>query len=154
MTKIMFVCHGNICRSPMAEFVLKDMVNKKGLKDMFYIASSATSTEEIGNPIHHGTKSKLKEVGISTEGKYAVQLTKKDYDNYDYFIGMDERNIINMRRILKNDPDKKIYKLLGFTSNRGRDIADPWYSGDFEQTYKDVYEGCEKFLEYIKLEQY
>lgn len=149
MTKIMFVCHGNICRSPMAEFVLKDMVNKKGLKDMFYIASSATSTEEIGNPVHYGTKSKLREVGISTEGKYAVQLTKKDYDKYDYFIGMDERNIINMCRILKDDPDKKIHKLLDFTCSKGSDIADPWYSGNFEQTYKDVYEGCKKLLEYI-----
>lgn len=149
MIKIMFVCHGNICRSPMAEFVFKDLIQKEGIEDMFYIASSATSTEEIGNPVHPGTKAKLKEHGISTESKYAVQLIKKDYINYDYFIGMDERNIVNMHRVFGSDKDKKIFKLLDFTNGRGPDIADPWYTGNFEQTYQDIKEGCNKLLSYI-----
>lgn len=148
MIKVLFVCHGNICRSPMAEFVLKDMVEKMGLKESFLIASSATSTEEIGNPVHHGTRNKLKEYGISTKGKYAVQLNKKDYEKYDYFLGMDDRNISNMKRILGQDLGKKIYKLLDFTGN-SRDIADPWYTGNFDKTYEDVYEGCKAFLKYV-----
>lgn len=144
----MFVCLGNICRSPMAEFLFRDMVNKKGLGNNFHIASSATSTEEIGNPVHHGTRNKLKEHGISTEGKYAVQLTKKDYDKYDYLIGMEERNIINMHKIVGSDPKHKIKRLLDFTLE-GRDIADPWYTGNFDQTYNDIYEGCEALLDHI-----
>lgn len=145
----MFVCHGNICRSPMAEFVMKDLVKQKGLEDMFVIASSATSTEEIGNPVHYGTKTKLKEHGISTFGKYAVQLAKKDYDKYDYFIGMDGRNIMNMNRILGGDPKGRISMLLDYTNRKGQDIADPWYTGNFERTYKDIKEGCDGFLEYV-----
>lgn len=148
MINIMFVCLGNICRSPMAEFLFRDMVNKKGLGNNFHIASSATSTEEIGNPVHHGTRNKLKEHGISTEGKYAVQLTKKDYDKYDYLIGMEERNIINMHKIVGSDPKHKIKRLLDFTLE-GRDIADPWYTGNFDQTYNDIYEGCEALLDHI-----
>lgn len=148
MIKIMFVCHGNICRSPMAEFVLKDMVEKRGFGDMFLISSSATSTEEIGNPVHYGTKNKLKQYGISTSGKYAVQLSKKDYDKYDYFIGMDSRNIANMHRIFGHDQDKKIYLLLDF-AGKSRDIADPWYTGNFDQTYDDICEGCEALLTFI-----
>lgn len=148
MIKVLFVCHGNICRSPMAEFVLKDMVEKMGLKDSFLIGSSATSREEIGNPVHHGTRNKLKEYGISTKGKYAVQLNKKDYEKYDYFLGMDDWNISNMKRILGKDPDKKIYKLLDFTGS-SRDIADPWYTGNFDKTYEDVYQGCEAFLKHV-----
>lgn len=148
MINVMFVCHGNICRSPMAEFLFRDIVNKKGLGDHFHIASSATSTEEIGNPVHHGTRNKLNEYGISTKGKYAIQLTEKDYDKYDYLIGMDQRNIININKIVGSDRRNKVRKLLDFTS-RSRDIADPWYTGDFDQTYRDIYEGCEALLDYI-----
>ena len=111
MIKVLFICHGNICRSPMAEFVMKDMVEKKGLQHQFYIASAATSTEEIGNPVHHGTRNKLKQYGISTAGKHAIQLKKSDYKDYDYLIGMEERNLTNMRRITGGDPNKKMYCL-------------------------------------------
>lgn len=148
MIKILFVCHGNICRSPMAEFVLRDMVQKRGMGDLFKIASAATSREEIGNSVHYGTTQKLKEVGISTAGKYAVQLKKQDYDNYDYIIGMEHRNIRNMERIIGTDQKHKINRLLDF-SNSPRDIADPWYTGDFERTYKDIVEGCEGLLHHI-----
>ena len=144
----MFVCLGNICRSPMAEFLFRDMVNKRGLGNHFHIASSATSTEEIGNPVHHGTRNKLIQYGISTKGKYAIQLSKKDYDQYDYLIGMDQRNIINMNKIVGSDPENKIKRLLDFTLE-GRDIADPWYTGNFDQTYDDIYEGCEALLDHI-----
>lgn len=144
----MFVCHGNICRSPMAEFVMKDMVRKKGLDKHFFIASSATSTEEIGNPVHRGTREKLKEVGISTDGKCAVQLRKADYGKYDYIVGMDAFNVKNMLYILGNDPDKKVLRLLDFTDGP-RDIADPWYTGKFNITYDDVVEGCEALLKEI-----
>lgn len=148
MIRVLFVCHGNICRSPMAEFVMKDLVSKSGLSDRFYIASAATSTEEIGNGVHPGTRKKLREYNISTEGKYAVQLTYRDYQKYDYFLGMDGANITNMRRILKSDPERKIYKLLDFSKNP-RDIADPWYTGNFDLTYEDVYEGCSGFLDFV-----
>ncbi|MGL6201229.1 MAG: low molecular weight protein-tyrosine-phosphatase [Lachnospiraceae bacterium] len=148
MTKILFVCHGNICRSPMAEFIMKDMVNKQNIGKEFIIASAATSSEEIGNPPHHGTKAKLREFGISTSGKHAVKLTREDYQKYDYLIGMDHMNIKNMHRICGGDPDGKIQRLLDFT-NRPGDIADPWFSGDFEQTYVDVVEGCEALLQDI-----
>lgn len=153
MIKVLFVCHGNICRSPMAEFVMKDMVEKKHLSDCFFIASAATSTEEIGNPVHHGTRNKLKEHGISTVGKYAVQISRKDYNKYDYLIGMDSRNITNMMRILGGDPKGKVKRLLDFGPNPG-DIADPWYTGDFEATYKDVCEGCEALLTRILNEEH
>ena len=148
MIKILFVCHGNICRSPMAEFVLKDMVKKRGLENEFYIASAATSTEEIGNPVHHGTRSRLAKEGISVAGKTAVQMTKSDYDKYDYIIGMDTWNMRNINRIIKSDPDGKVFKLLTF-AGRSDDVADPWYTGDFEVTYRDVVEGCEGLLEKI-----
>lgn len=148
MVRVMFVCHGNICRSPMAEFVFRNMVKERGIGDSFYIASSATSTEEIGNPVHYGTKKKLKEFGILAEEKRAVQLTRKDYTQYDYLIGMDQRNITNMKRILESDSMNKIRRLLDYTSNP-RDIADPWYTGDFDLTYNDVCEGCEALLEFI-----
>lgn len=144
----MFVCHGNICRSPMAEFVLKDMVKRQGLSDRFMIASSATSTEEIGNPVHRGTKKKLAEHGISVDGKYAIQLKKSDYENYDYILAMDSFNIKNIMRIIGQDTDKKVSRLLDFTDNP-RDIADPWYTGNFDDTYNDVVEGCLAFLENI-----
>ena len=148
MYKILFVCHGNICRSPMAEFVMKDIVAKAGKSDEFVIASCATSTEEIGNPVHYGTKRKLAEVGISCDKKRAVQLTKSDYDRYDYLIGMDEWNIRNIKRITGGDPERKIFKMMSF-SGSSRDVADPWYTGDFEATWKDVTEGCQGLLEYI-----
>ncbi len=146
--KVLFVCHGNICRSPMAEFVFKEMVKRKGLADQFSIASAATSTEEIGNPVHPGTRKILSTYGISTEGKRAVQITKADYREYDYIIAMDQRNIINMRRITGTDSMNKVRRLLDYTSVPG-DIADPWYTGDFNQTYEDVYRGCEALLEEI-----
>lgn len=152
MIKILFVCHGNICRSPMAEFVLKDMVKKRGTEDNFYIASAATSTEEIGNPVHYGTRNKLAEYGISTAGKAAVQMKKSDYGKYDYLIGMDSANIRNMLRIAGGDPEHKIKKLLAFAGST-RDIADPWYTGNFDITYEDIVEGCEAFLTEISLEK-
>ena len=148
MIKILFICHGNICRSPMAEFVFRDMVQKAGLGSRFMIASAATSTEEIGNPVHHGTRDKLREYGISTEGKYAVQLAKSDYGRYDYLIGMEKRNIINMNRILGGDPEGKVFRLLDF-SPEPRDIADPWYTGNFDVTYEDIREGCEYLLKHL-----
>lgn len=142
MISILFVCHGNICRSPMAEFVFKDLVKKKGHENDFLIASAATSTEEIGNPVHHGTRQQLAKVNISVAGKYAAQLKKEDYSFYDYLIGMDQHNIRNMNRMLGGDPAGKISRLLDFTE-RPRDIADPWYTGAFDVTYQDVCEGCE-----------
>ena len=148
---ILMVCHGNICRSPMAEFVLKDMVKKAGLADRFEIASAATSTEEIGNPVHRGTREKLRQVGISVAGKTAVQLRKSDYDKYDYLIGMDDANIRNMIRIAGGDPDHKICKLLEFAGST-RDIADPWYTGNFDETYDDILEGCEAFMDRLQRE--
>lgn len=152
MIKILFICLGNICRSPMAEFIMKDMVEKRGIQHMFYIASAATSSEETGNPVHHGTRNKLKQYGISTAGKHAIQLKKGDYKNYDYLIGMEERNLASMRRIIGGDPDNKMYRLLDF-SNHPRDIADPWYTGNFDLTYTDIVEGCEALLSYLKTEK-
>lgn len=149
MIKILFVCHGNICRSPMAEFVLKDMAKKSGVSDKLYIASAATSTEEIGNGVHFGTRRKLRECGIPTEDRHAVQLTKKDYQKYDYLIGMDRWNIQNMNKMLGGDNDNKIFRLLDFTEHKG-DIADPWYTGDFDATYRDIAEGCEGLMNYLE----
>ncbi len=151
--RILMVCHGNICRSPMAEFVMKDMIERERLKECFYVASAATSTEEIGNPVHRGTREKLKQYGISTEGKCAVQVSRKDYDKYDYLIGMDKRNVVNMLRILGGDPKGKVKRILDFSDNP-RDIADPWYTGDFDLTYNDVYEGCKDLLSYILDQNY
>ena len=152
MVKILFICHGNICRSPMAEFVMKDLVKKKHLLNQFFIASAATSTEEIwngvGNPVYPPARAKLAEHGIGCEGKRAIQLTREDYVKYDYLIGMDSANIRNMRRMLGGDPEGKIYKLLSFSGSE-RDISDPWYTGDFETTYRDVLEGCQALLEQL-----
>ena len=145
MKKILFVCHGNICRSPMAEFVLKDMLKKKGLADEFLINSAATSFEEIGNGVHRGTRAKLAEVGISTLGKTAVHMEKSDYNKYDYIIGMDSANIRNILRITGGDPENKVSKLLEF-SGEDRDIADPWYTGNFDLTYEDVVKGCKALI--------
>ena len=132
----------------MAEFVFRDMVQKRGLSDQFHIASAATSSEEIGNPVHYGTTNKLKAYGISTKGKYAVQLKRKDYQEYDYILGMENRNIRNIDRIVSSDPEHKVYKLLDFSGNP-RDIADPWFTGNFDRTYDDILEGCEGFLNYL-----
>ena len=149
MIRVLFVCHGNICRSPMAEFVMKKLVSDANLADHFRIASAATSTEEIGNRPHRGTQAKLYEVGIPCGDHRAVQMRRSDYEKYDYLIGMDTWNIRNMNRIAGGDPEHKIYKLLEFT-NRGGDIADPWYTGNFDETYRDVLDGCEGFLAYLR----
>lgn len=148
MIKILFICHGNICRSPMAEFVMKDLVQKQGLADCFYIASAATSREEIGNPVHPGTRNKLAGFGISVAGKYAVQMTAADYEKYDYIIGMDSWNLRNMKKIIKEDTENKIHLLLDFTDHPA-DVADPWYTGNFDRTYEDVLAGCEGLLRHI-----
>ena len=148
MIKIMFICHGNICRSPMAEFILKDMVEKQGRAKDFVIASSATSYEEIGNPVHYGTKGVLDRLGISCKGKRAVHLEKSDYDKYDYLICMDSANVRNALRIFGDDKDGKLYKLLDF-ADVDRDVADPWYTGNFEETYKEVVMGCRGLLKVI-----
>lgn len=148
ITKILFVCHGNICRSPMAQFVMQDMVDKQGLSDSFYIASAATSTEEIGSGVHSGTKKKLAEHGIFCEGKRAVQMTVWDYDKYDYIIAMDSQNIRNIFKIIKDDKEHKIFKLLDFTPAKD-DIADPWYTGNFDITYSDIVRGCRGLLKHI-----
>lgn len=149
MIKVMFVCHGNICRSPMAEFIMKKLVADSRLSDEFYIASCATSTEELGNSVYPPAKSELAKHGIDCAGKTAVQLKKSDYDKYDYFIGMDTANIRNMNRIFGSDRDGKIYKLLTF-AGRGGDVSDPWYSRDFGTAYADIEEGCKGLLSHLR----
>ena len=151
MVKVLLICHGNICRSTLAESLFTPMVKQKGIEDMFYINSAATSREEIGNGPHYGTVKKLREMGVPVVPHRAVQMTKKDYVDYDYLIGMDTANIRNMNRIAGCDPDGKIYKMLSFTGS-GRDVADPWYTGDFDATYEDVLAGCQGFLEYLASE--
>ena len=148
MIKILFVCHGNICRSPMAEFVMKDMVKKAGLEDQFEIASAATSTEEIGNPVYPPARRKLAQHGLRCDGKRARQMTRTDYQNYDLLIGMDSWNIRNMTRICGGDRQGKIRMLLDYTG-RSRSVADPWYTGDFDATWDDVNEGCRALLEHL-----
>ena len=147
-TKILFVCHGNICRSPMAEFVMKKIVADAGREDSFYIESAATSTEEIGNEVYPPAKRKLAEHGISCKGKTARQMTRQDYLRFDLLVGMDDWNIRNMKRICGDDPDKKIHRLMDFTVRPG-EVADPWYTGNFEATWNDVLEGCTDLLRSI-----
>ncbi len=153
MIKILFICHGNICRSPMAEFVMKDLVRKAHLEDQFFIESAATSTEEIwngrGNPVYPPARKKLAEHGISCEGKRARQTTRADYARFDYIVGMDQANLQNMLRIYGGDPEKKVSLLMDYTSRPGG-VADPWYTGDFETTWKDVLEGCEGLLRFLR----
>lgn len=149
MHKILFICHGNICRSPMAEFLLKDIVNKSGLADAFEIASAATSREEIGNPVHYGTRNKLAQFGISVAGKHAVQVTKRDYEHYDLLLVMDSNNIRNLRRVIGEDTQNKVHLLLDYTERKGESIADPWYTGDFDVTYNDIMEGLAGLLEQL-----
>ena len=148
MINIVFVCLGNICRSPMAEFVFRDMLKKEGLSDKIHIESAATSTEEIGNGVHRGTREKLAQKGISVAGKTAVQLKKSDYEKFDYIIAMEDSNIRGINRIIGNDKEGKVYKLLDFAG--GGNIADPWYTGNFDVTYNDVYRGCVGLMEYLK----
>ena len=145
MIRVLFVCHGNICRSPMAEFVMKDLVEKQGLGARFEIASAATSTEELGNPVYPPARRKLAEHGIGCAGHAARQLRREDYDRYDYLVGMDSANLRNMRRICGGDPQEKLHLLMDFTDRPG-DVADPWYTGDFESTWRDVLEGCRGLL--------
>ena len=153
MIRVLFVCHGNICRSPMAEFILKDIVRNIGQENNFYIASAATSSEEIwngiGNPVYPPAREELARHGLSSEGKGAVQMEKADYEKYDYILGMDSRNMRNMMRIFRHDPQNKIHLLLDYSEN-SRDIADPWYCGNFHQTYNDIREGCLAFISYLE----
>ena len=149
MTRILFVCHGNICRSPMAEFVMKDLVKQAGLEAEFHIESAATSTEEIGCPVYPPARRKLAEHGIRCAGKTARQLTRTDYTQYDLLIGMDRANLRNMRRICGGDPEGKIKLLMDYTDRPG-DVADPWYTGDFDAAWRDVLEGCTELLENIR----
>ena len=146
MKKILFVCHGNICRSPMAEFIMKRLVADAGREEEFEIASAATSTEEIGNPVYPPARRKLAEHGISCAGKTARQLTRRDHEHYDLLIGMDRYNLANMRRMCGGDPDGKIHLLMDYTARPG-DVADPWYTDDFEATWRDCMEGCTALLE-------
>ena len=148
MINVMFVCLGNICRSPMAEFILKDMVRKRGIADDFCIASSATSPEELGNPLYPPAARKLASEGVPTTPRSAVTLKKSDYDKYDYIIAMERRNIENIKHICGSDPDNKVSLLLSF-AGRNDNIADPWYTGNFDVTYDDIVEGCNGFLESI-----
>lgn len=152
MVKILFVCHGNICRSPMAEFIFKDLVRKCGREGAFEVASCATSREEIwngvGNPVYPPAREELAKHGIACAGKRAVQLTKADYNHYDLLIGMDENNIRNMMRILGADPEGKVHKLMDYTG-RGGDVADPWYSDRFDIAYRDIEEGCKALMEHL-----
>lgn len=153
MIKIMFVCHGNICRSPMAEFIFKKLVMDRGIADKFLVCSSATSTEEIwgniGNPVYPPAKAELQKHGILCDGKRAVQLNRSDLDKYDMFVGMDSANIRNMHRILGDGGKEKIFKLMEFTECGG-DVADPWYSDRFDIAYRDIYDGCIGMLEYLE----
>lgn len=149
MIKVLFICHGNICRSTMAESVMTHLVKEANLSHEFYISSAATSREEIGNPPHHGTVTKLREVGIPVVPHRAVQMTREDYDKYDYLIGMEDLNLRYMLRIVGEDPEKKLYKLPYFAGQSG-DIADPWYTGNFDDTYRDVLAGCQGLLEVCK----
>lgn len=149
MTKILFVCHGNICRSTMAEYVMKHLVREAGLEGEFHIDSAATSREEIGNGVHHGTRRKLAQMGVPCGDHRARQMTREDYDKFDLLIGMDNPNIRNMTRIAGGDPDGKIRMMLDYTDRPG-EVADPWYTGNFDETWQDVFEGCTGLLAQLR----
>ena len=149
MIKILFVCHGNICRSPMAEYVMKDLVKKAGKERAFRIASAATSTEELGNPVYPPARRMLRQHGIDCAGKTARQISRADYDEYDLLIGMDQANLRNMRSLVGGDPSGKLRLLLDYTDHPGS-VADPWYTGDFEATWMDVLEGCKGLLDALE----
>lgn len=153
MIRIMFVCHGNICRSPMSEFIMKKLTAELGRSQEFLIVSSATSTEEIGNPVFPPARAELAKHNIDCSGKVSVQLKKSDYEKYDYFIGMDSANIRNMNRILGGDKDGKIYKLMTF-AGKSSDVADPWFSGDFKTAYRDIDSGCRGLIKYLTENSY
>ncbi len=148
MIKINFVCHGNICRSPMAEFIMKDLVKKAGREEDFFIKSSATSYEEIGNPVHYGTARVLDRLGIDYSGKRAVKLLESDYEKFDYFIGMDEANRRNMKRLFNGDSKNKVSNIMDYTA-RPREVADPWYTGEFDTTERDITEGVLAFFDFL-----
>lgn len=155
MIKVLFICHGNICRSPMAEFIFKDILTKQNLSTEFLVSSAATSTEEIwngvGNPVYPPARAELAKHGISCEGKRAVQVTKADYQKYDYLLCMDSNNIRNLMRIIGKDPDDKVRLLLDYTDRKGASIADPWYTGNFTATYRDIVDGLDGFMKYLGL---
>ena len=148
--KICFVCHGNICRSPMAEFLFKDMLEKRGIANDYLIESRATSTEELGNPVHYGTAKKLAEYGITARGKTAIQLKSSDYNKYDLIIGMDDANIRNIIRITGGDPENKVKKMLSYAGEE-RSVADPWYTGDFDTTYNDIMIGLNGLMKQLNI---
>lgn len=152
MTKILFVCHGNICRSPMAEYVMKDLVRQAGLQGWFVIASAATSREELGNPVYPPARRKLAEHGISCGGHAARQLCCRDYEQYDLLIGMDAANIRNMQRICGGDEEEKMHLLMAYAGCPDREVADPWYTGNFESTWKDIEAGCRGLLRALRKE--
>lgn len=148
MLDILFICHGNICRSPLAEFVMKDLTERQGLAGKFQIASAATSREELGNDIHPGTRRVLEREGIPFSSRQARQITKSDYEAYDYIIAMDRANLRNLERLLGGDPEGKFFLFLEFAGEH-RDIADPWYTGNFDETYRDIQQGCTALLEFL-----
>ena len=152
MKKILFVCHGNICRSPMAEFILKDMIKQRGLDEFFEVASAATSSEEIGNSVYPPAQRMLAQHGISCKGKIARKITVNDYNYYDIIIGMDNANMYNMKRFW-NDTDKKLKHIMIDFAKVNRDVADPWYTGDFQQTYDDLILGCEAIMKEILIQK-
>lgn len=150
MVKILFICHGNICRSPMAEFVMKDIAARRGLADKFLVMSSAASAEEVGSDMHEAARARLREEGVPFERRRAVQLTRADYGKFDYIIGMDGQNIRNILRICGGDPEDKVWKLMDFTDEAGEDVADPWYTGNFTRAYDDIRKGCEALMARLK----
>lgn len=149
--KIMFVCHGNICRSPMAEALFRHMISNEDLSDKVFISSSATSYEEIGNPVHHGTRDKLAHYGISVDGMHSSKIKKSDFDEFDYIFTMDQNNMNNIKREFGTYDDKKVMKFMDLTDH-SRDIADPWYTGNFDETYDDIYKCCQILMDKIKKE--